>query len=191
MANKTKAKVEGEEEGLDETEFVTFYYGLLRRKELDEIFIKYVTRKTSNEDGEESSSKAAAASPHWRYKMTPDDLSVFLRETQKVEMPVEECAKFIAAYEPTSDRSALSMEGFTQFMMFNESQEIIDVAQKCTVYQDMSHPLSHYWIASSHNTYLLGDQLTSQSSVDAYINALKEGCRCVEREWRICTVFFS
>jgi len=65
-------------------------------------------------------------------------------------------------------------------MMFSEWQNIVDVADKHIVYQDMTRPLSHYWIASSHNTYLLGDQLTSQSSVDAYINALKEGCRCVE-----------
>ena len=27
------------------------------------------------------------------------------------------------------------------------------------------------------------DQLTGPSSVDAYISALKKGCRCVEREY--------
>lgn len=68
--------------------------------------------------------------------------------------------------------------GFSMFLC-SKGNIILD-PQKIRVPQDMSRPLSHYWISTSHNTYLEGAQVAGKASVQQYIKILRQGCRCVE-----------
>lgn len=90
----------------------------------------------------------------------------------------------IAEYEPTKNnvnRGVLGIDGFLRYLM-SEDNPIVSPARS-ELCDDMDQPLSHYFINSSHNTYLTGHQLTGKSSVEIYRQCLLAGCRCVELDF--------
>lgn len=72
-------------------------------------------------------------------------------------------------------QDGLDFNAFLAYMTSHESAIV-----KPHLEEDLSWPLSAYFISSSHNTYLTGNQLSSASTTDAYTNVLRRGCRCVE-----------
>lgn len=77
------------------------------------------------------------------------------------------------------DLSRIDKNRFEAYLLSTENAAF-DPARERFDARLMTKPISEYWVNSSHNTYLTGDQLTSQSSVEMYLNALYRGCRCLE-----------
>ncbi|XP_017398137.1 1-phosphatidylinositol 4,5-bisphosphate phosphodiesterase eta-2 isoform X9 [Cebus imitator] len=109
-------------------------------------------------------------------------LQRFLQVEQKMTaVTLESCQDIIEQFEPCPEnrsKGLLGIDGFTNYTR-SPAGDIFN-PEHHRVHQDMTRPLSHYFITSSHNTYLVGDQLMSQSRVDMYAWVLQAGCRCVE-----------
>ncbi|XP_033981241.1 inactive phospholipase C-like protein 2 [Trematomus bernacchii] len=110
------------------------------------------------------------------------DLMRFLEAEQGMAQVSEETSlKLILSHEPSEEgrqQGYLSLDGFTSYLTSAECH-LFD-REHDGVCQDMTQPLSHYYISSSHNTYLIEDQFRGPSDISGYIRALKMGCRCVE-----------
>ncbi|ALC38505.1 Plc21C [Drosophila busckii] len=92
--------------------------------------------------------------------------------------------ELIQQYEPNkfnAQKGQLSSDGFLRYLMGDDNP--IMAPNKLDLCDDMDQPLSHYFINSSHNTYLTGHQLTGKSSVEIYRQCLLAGCRCVELDF--------
>lgn len=146
---------------LDMDQFVLFYNLLTQRDEVWKVFQDF------SSDGD---------------RLLLDELENFIRIEQHEEIRTTERAQeLIKLYEPSEtvqQQMCMSYEGFQLYLCSSDAS--IFNPLHTVPHLDMGHPLSHYFISSSHNTYLLEDQLRGQSSVEAYIQALRRGCRCVE-----------
>ncbi|XP_072343018.1 1-phosphatidylinositol 4,5-bisphosphate phosphodiesterase delta-3-like [Scyliorhinus torazame] len=144
---------------LEEHEIEEFCKFLMQRPELEQIFNYYLGKdQVLNVSG----------------------MKNFLKEQNEIATD-ENVMAIIHKYElneTAKQNQLLTQDGFMMYLLspdgdvFNPNHD--------QVYQDMTQPLSHYFISSSHNTYLMEDQLGGPSSTEAYIRALLRGCRCVE-----------
>ncbi|KAM6954480.1 1-phosphatidylinositol 4,5-bisphosphate phosphodiesterase beta-1 [Aplochiton taeniatus] len=85
--------------------------------------------------------------------------------------------------EPLAQKGQMSLEGLARYLSGEEN--CIIPPEKLDQSEDMTLPLSHYFINSSHNTYLTAGQLAGNSSVEMYRQVLLSGCRCIELDcWK-------
>ncbi|XP_029995720.1 1-phosphatidylinositol 4,5-bisphosphate phosphodiesterase eta-2a isoform X6 [Sphaeramia orbicularis] len=142
-------------------EFCSFYKMMSTRRDLYLLMLTYSNHKDH---------------------LDTDDLARFLETEQKMtKFTKDHCLEIINKFEPCTEnqkQEVLGIDGFTNYMR-SPAGDIFN-PEHYNVVQDMNQPLCNYFIASSHNTYLMGDQLMSQSRVDMYAWVLQAGCRCVE-----------
>ncbi|KAL1122754.1 hypothetical protein AAG570_003081, partial [Ranatra chinensis] len=114
--------------------------------------------------------------------VTLGNFTKFLETKQLEQYTEQEVKDLIQRHEPDPtlrSQNCLSFEGFARFLMDKDNFAFINEKVHPDE-KEMDFPLSHYYIASSHNTYLTGHQLKGESSVDLYSQVLLTGCRCVE-----------
>ncbi|KAM4610732.1 1-phosphatidylinositol 4,5-bisphosphate phosphodiesterase eta-2a [Polymixia lowei] len=142
-------------------EFCSFYKMMSTRRDLYLLMLTYSNHKDH---------------------LDTSDLARFLETEQKMtKVTKDHCLEIINKFEPCPEnqkQGVLGIDGVTNYMR-SPAGDIFN-PEHYEVIQDMSQPLCNYFIASSHNTYLMGDQLMSQSRVDMYAWVLQAGCRCVE-----------
>ncbi|NWX22398.1 PLCD3 phosphodiesterase, partial [Aegotheles bennettii] len=146
-------------ERLEGRELEEFCRRLLRRPELEELFGHY-----SGED----------------QVLSAEELRDFLWD-QGEEATLRQARAIIRTYElneKARQQDLMMLDGFMMYLL-SAAGDILN-QEHTKVHQDMNQPLCHYFISSSHNTYLTRTQIGGTSSTEAYVRVLMAGCRCVE-----------
>uniref|UniRef100_A0A8C2KA31 1-phosphatidylinositol 4,5-bisphosphate phosphodiesterase n=1 Tax=Cyprinus carpio TaxID=7962 RepID=A0A8C2KA31_CYPCA len=130
-----------------------------------------------------------------RSYLTVDQMTEFINNKQRdprlneilyPPLKPEQTQLLMEKFEPSAagiQKGQISVEGFARYLISEENSVI--PPEKLDQSEDMSFPLSHYFINSSHNTYLTAGQLAGSSSVEMYRQTLLSGCRCVELDcWK-------
>ncbi|OQV17418.1 1-phosphatidylinositol 4,5-bisphosphate phosphodiesterase delta-4 [Hypsibius exemplaris] len=162
-------KLKNRSEVLDVNGFHRFYVRLSARPELRALFKRYAWKR----------------GPTWTlenlYRFLVDEQKEWEGQSDIGQDLAETCGWMVETFEPLEENKTLNLLSFAGFrnLMLNSRQMIF--SPRCQmVYQDMTHPLQHYFIASSHNTYLVDKQLMGSSSIEGYIDTVLTGCRCLE-----------
>jgi phosphatidylinositol phospholipase C, delta len=180
--------------GLDYIEFCKFMEDLRRRDDLEVIWGKLVSGKqmvevdkidldgTSRDVNQELPSETFPLDKFLEFwnkaqkeRLSRVDMKKLLLEAEKGEVVSEEDAKKAMSNKLSEEVTYPIFRA----LMTSASNDAYDTSLTDMTNQ-LDLPLSDYYIASSHNTYLEGDQLWSKSSVGRYVHDLNIGCRCVE-----------
>lgn len=121
--------------------------------------------------------------------MGADDLRRYLVATGQEEAEVERLLEQIVqgrARVPRLARPLLSLDDFHRYLFSHDLNPPIRHPQ---VHHDMTRPLSHYFIYTGHNSYLTGNQISSDCSDTPIIMALERGVRVIELDmWPNSTI---
>lgn len=102
-------------------------------------------------------------------KMNFSQFNVFIRDIQKEKISNEAIESL---FDGLSSEDSITQDIFLKYLT---SEPYI-----WTDSEDYTRPLNEYFISSSHNTYLIGSQVGATTSVEGYVLALQQGCRCIE-----------
>ncbi|MFS7968748.1 putative phosphoinositide phospholipase C [Helianthus anomalus] len=110
--------------------------------------------------------------------MSADCLQRFLVEVQKEEKATVEGAEAIIMNNSSLmfHRKGFNVDAFFRYLLASS----VPVLSPHSIHQDMTAPLSHYYIFTGHNSYLTGNQLSSDCSDVPIIQALEKGVRVIE-----------
>ncbi|XP_043724315.1 phosphoinositide phospholipase C 6-like [Telopea speciosissima] len=100
------------------------------------------------------------------------DVNATIADAENIIQQVVQLRRSITRYT----RLTLNLDDFFHFLFSDD----LNAPIKNEVNQDMTAPVSHYFIYTGHNSYLTGNQLSSDCSDVPIIKALKRGVRVIE-----------